>query len=61
MRISGSSSTVLIASTWARAWTPAPNTATRFEPERASARVATADTAAVRISVTGEAFSTAVN
>ena len=42
--------------TWPRACAPAPRIATRCASGRASARVATAETAAVRISVIGDAF-----
>ena len=60
-RISTSPSTARIASAWERACTPAPRIATVRAPGRASARVATAETAAVRISVIGEAFRIACN
>ena len=59
MRISASASTVRIASSCERAWTPPPRIATTLAPGRASARVATADTAAVRISVIADAFRSA--
>ena len=51
VRISASPRTALIASACERAWTPAPRMATIRAPPGASARVATAETAAVRISV----------
>jgi len=54
--ISGSPSTARIACTCPRACAPEPRMATRPAPGRANARVATADTAAVRISVIGDAF-----
>ena len=60
-RISGVSSTERIASTCERACTPAPRMATTLEPGRASSRVATAETAAVLISVIADAFSSAVS
>ena len=60
-RISASPRTARIASVWERACTPAPRIATVRAPGRASARVATAETAAVRISVIGEAFRIACN
>jgi hypothetical protein len=56
IRISGSSSTARIAWTWPRACAPAPRIATRCASGLASALVATAETAAVRISVIGAAF-----
>ena len=59
MRISGESSTARIAAACDFPWTPVPRIATVRAPGRASARVATAETAAVRIAVIGEAFSSA--
>ena len=53
IRMIGSSITVCIASTWERPCTPDPSTATVRASLRASAFVAAAETAAVRISVIG--------
>ena len=49
----------VIASRWARACTPEPRIASTCESGRARARVATAETAAVRIDVTAEASTSA--
>ncbi len=56
IRMIGSSSTVCIASTCERPCTPEPSTATVRASRRASSFVATAETAAVRISVIGDAL-----
>ena len=61
MRMIGSSSTVCIASTWERPCTPEPSTATVREPGRASSLVAAPETAAVRISVIGDALRIAIS
>src|SRR6266536_3439719 len=59
-RMRSSRRTAAIASRWLRAWVPAPTIARSRASEAASARVATADTAPVRISVIAAASSTAV-
>ena len=58
-RMPVSGRTAAMASRCARAWTPVPMMASSVASARASSSVATADTAAVRISVTAEALSMA--